>query len=536
MPEEPPSGPSEASDEPVLSELKGLIFLGRPELVNTYRTPRPGIRIDSLKILNDPEFMKIAETHLGKPLSLRTLDTITQEIILFYRKKGYPIVDALIPEQDVENGFVQLLVLEGKLAQLKVEGNRWFSGEHLRRQVRLRHGQPISAEQVEQDLQWLNLNPFREVNFVYSKGSNLGETDIILRVADRFPMRFYFGYEDTGNNSTGDERWIAGVNWGNAFFPDHQLNYQFSTSSDMQLLKAHSIVYVIPLEWRHTATFLGSFSTSRGDLAPGFDLLGESWQFTSKYDIPLPPLFDKRYTHDFTLSHDFKQTSSKLDFGGSQVFDRKTEISQFSATYSGNMADPYGSTSFSITGTWSPGGLSLNNKDVNFNASRATAENNYLYSRFDLTRLTYLPLDFTWITKASLQLSDGNLLGSEQIGIGGFNTIRGYEEREANGDEGWYLSNEFRTPSIPVGANLYGRRLNDQVQFLAFWEYGQVGNVDLLANEDPHIILNSLGLGFRYIVNPNLTARFDYGFQLTDSGVSDGRRASRAHLSIILSY
>ena len=52
------------------------------------------------------------------------------------------------------------------------------------------------------------------------------------------------------------------------------------------------------------------------------------------------------------------------------------------------------------------------------------------------------------------------------------------------------------------------------------------------------VSLSSVGPGVRYLINPYLTARLDYGMQLMDSGVAgnNDRFNSRLHLSLVLSY
>src|SRR5260370_37782724 len=100
------------------------------------------------------------------------------------------------------------------------------------------------------DLNWLNSNPFREVSLLYTPGKSAGTTDVILQTKDRFPLRVYAGYEDSGNPPLGRERWLAGFNWGNAFWADHQLSYQFTTSSDVASMRAYSLTYTAPLPSR----------------------------------------------------------------------------------------------------------------------------------------------------------------------------------------------------------------------------------------------------------------------------------------------
>jgi hemolysin activation/secretion protein len=122
------------------------------------------------------------------------------------------------------------------------------------------------------------------------------------------------------------------------------------------------------------------------------------------------------------------------------------------------------------------------------------------------------------------------------LGLGGSDNLRGYEEREANGDNGFVLVDELHGPPLQV-ARLFGRGLqDDRLDPLVFIDYGVVGSHKLLPGEPNYLELASSGLGIRYNFGNNFSLRADYGWQLKQSGVSDLRRTSRGYLSAVLSY
>ena len=166
--------------------------------------------------------------------------------------------------------------------------------------------------------------------------------------------------------------------------------------------------------------------------------------------------------------------------------------------------------------------------------ARAFAESRYAYARFQARRVTFLPRDFSWHLSLEGQISDGNLLGSEQLGLGGYASVRGYDEREANGDEGIVVRNELRTPSFTIPSPIAAKQ--SQLQLLSFLDYGVVRNKQLLPAERRATELSSVGLGMRYNIDSNVTFRFDYGWQLKDSGVVGSPKNSRPHFSLLVSY
>jgi len=67
-------------------------------------------------------------------------------------------------------------------------------------------------------------------------------------------------------------------------------------------------------------------------------------------------------------------------------------------------------------------------------------------------------------------------------------------------------------------------------------DYGEVENVHLLSAEKPHYFFSSVGPGLRYKLSNHFSLRFDYGWQLLDSGLNPERQHSRAHLGLVATY
>lgn len=526
-----------ASDEVLAPALHGLVFVGRAAAIQSEGVRVDGLRIDGLPMLETEEFRALATSYLNRPLTLRALNQLTREMVLYFRRHGRPVVDVLVPEQAVSTGTVQILVVEGLLGVVRIEGNQWFTSDQIASSVRARPGEVIEGGPLLDDLAWINQNPFRQVDLVFMRGLQPGETDLVLRTRDRYPLRVYAGYEDSGNALTGFDRVIAGVNWGNAFGRDEQFNYQLTASPDFKKLVAHSGSYVIPISaWRHTLTLFGSHAGSRPRLAGGlFDLEGRAWQLSARYQIPLPGR-NGVWMGDFTAGVDFKRSNNNLSFGGMQVFAQENDVVQGIVAVAASRSDPHGLTSGQLTVAISPGGVTSGNHSSAYRQARSLARADYAYVRLNVERSTKLPGGFSWIARATAQLANANLLGSEQLGLGGAHSLRGYEEREANGDNGYVVVNELHGPLLHIARAFGGGTTGDQLDPLVFIDYGSVASHDRLPGESKRLELASAGVGLRYRIGGNLNLRADYGWQLKRSGTSDLRRSSRGHLSVVLAY
>ena len=230
-----------SDDTPLVDRLQGLVFVGKSADVRRGPVERfEGICIENIPLIEGPAFRARMEPFLGKPVSFRNLNAIVREVIEYCRDNDRPVVFVVVPEQDITSGVVQVVVIEGKVGEVRAAGNKWFSADSITGRVRCGPGDPISHEKLLVDLHWLNANPFREVDLVFQPGREEGRTDLVLETRDRFPARFYTGFEDTGNDLTGDDRLLAGFNCVNPLFPDHLIGYQFTTDEQIERMVAQA--------------------------------------------------------------------------------------------------------------------------------------------------------------------------------------------------------------------------------------------------------------------------------------------------------
>ncbi len=527
-------------DRVLVDKLVGLRFTDHPSEVKK-RIETHGIDTSDIELLNCEAFRSSLRRYIGKPVSWNVISEIRLATIRFYRGADRPVVDVIIPEQDITNGVVQFLAIEGRIGKVAVEGNNWFDQRIIRGGVSLSEGDPIYASKLIDDVDWLNRNPFRYVRPVLGPGEKIGQTDLTLETADRYPVRFYGGYEDSGNRFTGPGRYLAGMNLGNAFGMGHEIGYQFAVDNKLDDISIHSAYWRIPLPGRRTLAFFGSFAhfdAHHHDL----NFHGFSWQASTRWIEGLDSIGD--YHHDVQLGFDFKRMNNDMVFRGNDTYDGTIDIAQLALEYSGTLPDTFGETSLSFAGYWSPGCFSSKQDSRDYDAARADTDPEYAYGRLDLDRRWDLPFGASLVNRLSAQLSTDRLPGSEQLGLGGYTTVRGYDIREVNSDEGLFLSVELRSPNIftVLPASLQkalgrvgGSRTEQNLQLLGFWDFGCASNIGNVRGEDHHSQLQSVGAGLRYRLNRNFNFRIDYGYRLSDpdTGVTDD---GRLHVGIVASF
>jgi hemolysin activation/secretion protein len=122
-----------------------------------------------------------------------------------------------------------------------------------------------------------------------------------------------------------------------------------------------------------------------------------------------------------------------------------------------------------------------------------------------------LPGKLVFVSKAGLQFSDRLLVSSEQLSAGG-ETVRGYRQDGALGDNGFLGSLEIKIPIFEGNKGRLGIAPFFDVGYV--WDNGAGTRSDLLA---------STGLSLQYDFSDRLSANLTWGIPLT--GVSGERRS-----------
>lgn len=226
---------------------------------------------------------------------------------------------------------------------------------------------------------------------------------------------------------------------------------------------------------------------------------------------------------------DFKSTTTDLDSGGESFFSAPAEIAQLVFGYYGvTQQGSVNSASWAVNLFVGLEDFSTFNNNASFNTIRVGSTTDYVYARGDYQRQWQLPRGFRLVGRLTGQLASARLQPSEQLGVSGFTSVRGYDMREVVGDSGVISNLELRTRPICIGCSSVRR--SSQLQFLSFFDYASAHNIRAIPPEDANIDISSVGAGFRYNLGQSVALRADYGWQLKSLPNSD--RSSRFHIGM----
>jgi hemolysin activation/secretion protein len=528
-------GPAQSAS-PILPPLRGVVYLAnaaalRPAGLGPASLPKSGIAAPGLPLLAQPGFTAKIANLLGAPISFQGLATLQRAAQSWYESHGRPFVDITLPPQNISTGIVQIVVTAYHAGAVTVTGNHWFASQLIARESGLAPGDDLALGQLRDDLTFLNQNPFRTVSIVFAPGAATGTSNVELRVTDRMPLHLYASFDNQGVASLGRDEGGAGLTWGNLFGQDQTLSYQF-TRTGQNRYTAHALNWTIPLPWRDRLLIFGAEAMERPRIGPYFDETGQSGQASLRYIHTLPeaaPVADIRLTQDVQLGYDFKTSNNNLEFGGFSVFSSAASIDQFPLIYDLSETDPLGQTQLGNAVFASPGNLMAGNTKAAFSADAAGASPRYVYENAALTRVTFLPDGASLTSRLLGQAASGNLLYSEQLGLGGAGSVRGYVTDTALGSDGILVSQELRAPAISL-FHLPGRA-RGTAQVGAFWDYGHANQP---GGQDGHD-LASIGLDLHAGFGRYVSLSFDIGWQLRRPPGA-AKRGAFTDLSAVIGY
>ncbi|MBI5346781.1 MAG: ShlB/FhaC/HecB family hemolysin secretion/activation protein [Chlamydiae bacterium] len=526
-----------AEESPVLvNQAKSLILVGDEETILNIDTQIQGLVVYDLDIPGSIEELKnkIAPIFLDKDLTKEVITKIENEISLFFKQNNRPFVAVNVPEQEIKNNTLILVVSEAKINNIYTVNNKWTKRHVITNHIKLKKNDVINDKTLANNIFFINKNPFRRVDLIYTPGKKVGTTDLELMVYDRFPLRVYAGYDNTGLRAIGRNRWMAGFNWNNICNLDQTLYYQYTSSNDMRQFQSHTGQYTYYLPWNHVFSLFGGYSTVHANHFNLFLHHSATSQASLRYDFPLPVY--RHIYHDFSFGFDFKRSNTFVEFNNASIHTaNKVNLTQLVFLYDFHYLKKIFKADFDLEVYYSPARIFSDQTNKKFSNLRLFARNQYIYSRATVSALWDLKKHCHFLYLVRGQLSSNNLLPSEEFGLGGYNSVRGYYEREVNVDRAILQNFEFWFPPFKIIKHSYKTQSVDGLMPILFLDYGVGAVHKAQVGEKKVQYLIGYGPGLRFTMNPYITARFDVGLKAHQK-TGFGGGIAMVHFAVTASY
>ena len=141
--------------------------------------PTPKISVQTYHIEGNtvlpPSSFGMLSNYTGTNIDFARLRAGLGQLQLRYREYGYSTINVTLPPQRLSNGVVWVKVIEGRLSDIRVTGNHWFSEKNIRRALpSLTTNILLNNKWFQPELDLANANHDRQIYPVISPGPGSG--------------------------------------------------------------------------------------------------------------------------------------------------------------------------------------------------------------------------------------------------------------------------------------------------------------------------------------------------------------------------
>jgi hemolysin activation/secretion protein len=209
------------------------------------------IRLVGNTAFTDQQLSEITSKYTNRELTTEDLESLRLELTMFYINHGYVTSGAIIPDQPVTEPVITVRVIEGKLTDVNIEGNKWFRSSYFENRLRLSSGPPLNANALQERLQILQANPRVErINAELRPGRVRGESALDVRVKDANPFKAWLEFNNFLSPAVGAEQGAITLMDQNLLGLGDTLSLQYGASSGVNPILNFS--YSVPVTARDT--------------------------------------------------------------------------------------------------------------------------------------------------------------------------------------------------------------------------------------------------------------------------------------------
>ncbi len=403
-----------------------------------------GFRFSGTSLVNESELQALLADQVGRELTLAQLQATALHVGEYYRAKGY-FARALLPRQAIENGVVEIQVVEGRLGEVQVSPQSTLQRlePEVARQFVLaqqRAGAALQPEALQKGLRLLNELPGVQAIGGLLGGRSPGESNFFVKIDEEPLLASQVVLDNFGSDSTGKERLMANLAINDPGGLGDQIRLLALGASGTQFLSAsyqrpfgthglHASINASSLQYRMVGALANLDANGTADalaLALVYPL-----QRSAGADWDLGAGAGSKHLVNNAVG---QNTSNK-------------NIRSYFLGLSASLRDPIGGGGQSqLEAKLVAGELGLTDNATDAANDQISANSQGSFDRlvYSASRLQKINHSTGLYVGLNGQFSNHNLDSGEQFSLGGPNGIRAFSANEASGDEGWLLNTELR--------------------------------------------------------------------------------------------
>lgn len=476
-----------------------------------------GYQLDGRNPLDEETVRTTLQAYTGKQ-HIGTLQQAAAALQAKLSESGHGFYRVVLPPQTLTDTVILQLVML-PLGTVSYSGQTYYSRDQLAASFpELQPGLTPDTKGLARNLAQFNDHPAHQAVLTLSESRVKEAIDVRVTVEDLPPVSFWSSLQNTGSDATG--RWRLGIGWHTSALAgtDQQLMLSYTTSPDQH----YRDVAQAGMSWKwpvyRWATDISAYAVhsdvDSGTVGGFFDVSGRgdyAGVSLSRHLLPLGQL-----KQGVKLALDYKAFGNRVMFEEVNLGADVT-VTPFTLGWFGVWQGA--GSRLGATLDWSrnlPGGN--DNDAAHHQANRSGTSERWQVWRGSVDYQAPLPAGWSAAGRLSAQYSARPLIPGEQFGAGGSQSVRGYEEREASGDQGHAVALELWTPLLTPG-----------LRGLLFADAATTRRLQLSEGENGHQHLLGLGGGLRWQPTRQYGLSFDIARPMSATANTEAG-TWRAHL------
>lgn len=486
--------------------------------------PIAGFNVVGVKSIKIGEVMNILNQYKGMPQNILNINKAMEEIQEIYSNKGY-ILARVAKVSDDPDGYVNILIDEGVIGDIIVDGNKKTRDFIVKRNIFLQPGSVYNENTMRSDiLRLMGTSAFKDVQREIKRDDETGLYDVYIALEEQRTGKISLG---VGIDSASGFFGSVGFGENNFRGLGQKLNLNLLAGTGI-LMNDSSVVKKANLQGE--ISFLEPMFKRENQslLIRGFG------RYYGSYQVPLA--IEKRFGGEFVLSRQFityRNLSGSLGFGVENVDLSEGDSAESRLRYrlahmdfSQRKKELDGGLYIKITPA-----LTYDTRESSINSrsgvlARVTFEENLALSGKTFGKLHGMIRKFIPVGKKSSLVFTGKVGGKIHgsvpdfagYSLGGPYTIRGFNIAEVGVGNGYMMgSAEYRVP-IPFIDRLTSNTFLNNMRLAAFVDAGTLFNRTIgsrVYNKPGYAI--STGIGLRIFIPGLGPINLDYGIPITNT-------------------
>lgn len=481
--------------------------------------PLMALTVDGATLLSNDEIASSYESYLAKPVTLDDLTVIADKITDRYHKRGFFLSRAVVPPQTLRDGVARLVVIEGRISSISVEGD----GAPLVRKyfADLGEGTPANIAVLDQRLALARDVPGISVRTRIEPNVDDPVLHRLIVTANLKRISAYASVDNRGTHTIGPWQSYATIAFNSAFGDGDQLSFSgFTSASRPQEFGFIGAIYSAPISTKERIGASLSGSRTEDGMDPySADVGGESISGSLFYERSLV----RRKAVGVWASANFEVRHQENEWILADGYVDDTRV--LSISMNAALTDPHRETRFNAQSSFGLRGLGASGPST-VRRSRYDADGSFAKINLAASHYHDVGPNMGVLLAASGQWSADPLLASEEFTVGGSPFGRGYAYGEIGGDRGAAVLLELRAGFRPTLAPL------SFVQGYTFFDAGRVENFHAPKAQQ----LSSAGVGARVRLADRLELRIETAKPLSRVPFEKSDKAWRTFFGASVSF